>query len=292
MSIDPINFVLSIFSGIGNKLFDKKDKVPNVTIENYIQVSEVAQTNTLVETTEVAGIVRRLNEFLKLLNVNTNPQYTIAKLAKIMNLQSVGELENIFTGKSEPNFEFIEKFCDTFSLNEEWLVEGKRTPFYSDKETKFSPIYYYSYIQEVKPIKIYFIRAENSETSGYTFIILKFSDWKYEIIRRLWHIGSGTGSGGESQIYGMYQLFKKLDEDKKIYRSGRILDKTTFDLLYSGKVFPKTILENPYQNNMWWDDFTDVNNRYFSAETYKNKYGFGFVVAQNVVKVFLEQENK
>lgn len=283
----------NLFSGLLTKIVIKDEKVEHqIKIENKIQIPPEKNKN-LDEKTEVGGIVKRLNQFKNLLNKNdTYNTYTIAKLARIMEFRSVGELENIFKGVTEPNFEFIEKFCNTFGINEEWLTEGKREPFYLDKKTNYNPFHYYSYLKECNPIQIYFIRSDNSEPSGYTFIVLKFSDYKYEIIHRLWHIGSGVGSGGQSQIYGMYQLLKQLDRDKNLYCSGRILKKEQFDLLYFGKIFPGSILKYPTENNMWWDDFTDVYNQYFSQKSYENMYGSGFVSAQNVVKSYLGQEKE
>ncbi|OOF79229.1 hypothetical protein BKG96_02685 [Rodentibacter caecimuris] len=289
--MDFLTILSNLFSGwFTKKLIKDKQIQHNINIENNIQITDKFD-NPKNDNTEVSGIVKRLNQFKDLLNKNeTYDIYTIAKLARIMEFKSVGELENIFKGVTEPGFEFIKKFCNTFGINEEWLTEGKREPFYLDKQTNYNPFHYYPYIKECNPIQIYFIRSDNSEPSGYTFIVLKFSDHKYEVIHRLWHIGSGVGSGGQSQIYGMYQLFKQLDRDKKLYRSGRVLNKDQFDLLYSGKIFPGCILKYPMENNMWWDDFTDVYNKFFSQKSYENMYGSGFISAQNVVKSYLEQE--
>lgn len=111
-----------------------------------------------------------------------------------MNLKSVGELENYFKGKAEPDFEFLEKFCDVFGINYSWLLEEKGEPFYSCKQTNYDPLRYYSYIKELNPEKICFIRSDDEE--GNTFILLKLTDWKYEIIHRNWHISSHVGAGG------------------------------------------------------------------------------------------------
>lgn len=291
MSTAPINVLLGIFSGIGNKLFDKKDKIPKVTIENHnhIQFPETDKNNILDEISEVAGIVRRLNEFLGLLNENRRYDiFTIAKLAKIMDCKSVGELENYFKGKVEPDFEFLERFSNVFGVNYSWLLEGKGQPFYSNKQTEYDPFGYYSYIKELKPERIYFLRSDAKE--GYTFILLKLTDWKYEILHRKWHISSHVGAGGSRQIYGMYKLIKKLKKDNYSKCYGRILKDGDFNLLYFGEKFPSSIIDFKYQDSLWWDDFTDVNHTYSISDSYERNYGDEFVAAQKIAKSFLGQE--
>jgi hypothetical protein len=60
---------------------------------------------------QVTGIVKRFNAVLPLMNQRrTYDQYTIAKLAQIMQLNSVREFEEIFLGKHEPSFKFISRF--------------------------------------------------------------------------------------------------------------------------------------------------------------------------------------
>ena len=61
----------------------------------------------------------------------TYNQYTVAKLARIMQLNSVSELEDIFLGKREPSFDFIDRFCECFGVYKEWLINGEITPYYN-----------------------------------------------------------------------------------------------------------------------------------------------------------------
>ena len=291
MSMDPVNFILSIFSGIGKKLFEKKSEPSHLTIQNTIQIPEAIKEEKLDSNSEVSGIVKRLNEFKELLNESKKEdKYTIVKLAKIMGLKSVGELERIFTGKDEPDFEFIKNFCDLFNLNEEWLTEGKQNPFYLYKPIHDNQIYYYRYIKECRARNVYLIRAVNGEAYGCTFIILELSDFKYEIIRRLCNINIDDKACGWRDLYEMYKLIRKLNNDTDIHITGKSLNESIFHLLYSGKIFPGTILKYRSDNDPWWYDFMDVYNEDFSLKYYQNKYGSGFVTAQKVVKTYLETE--
>lgn len=90
----------------------------------------------------------------------------------------------------------------------------------------------------------------------------------------------------------MYKLIKRL---KKRYHSkcyGYILKHEDFKLLYSGNVFPSSIIEFKYYDSPWWEDFTDVNKNYAISSNYENWYGKEFIAAQRIVKSFLEQEEK
>lgn len=254
-------------------------------------IKEDVNNNIVDETSEVFGIIDRLNKFKELLNENREyNRYTISKLAEILELSSVGELESYFKGKLEPNFTFLRKFSDVFGVNYSWLSEGKGQPFYNNKQTNYDPFHYYEYIKELNPEKIYFISSDDKERR--TFIILKLSDWKYEIIHRSWHISSHVGAGGQNQIYGMYKLIKKLKERYYLKCYGRILKHEDFNLIYSGNVFPGSIIEFKYHDSPWWDDFTDVDKNYAISPNYEEWYGKEFIAAQRIVKLFLEQEKK
>lgn len=300
-----INFILEnkewLFSGIGVfivtgawKFFtqSKSGASPVQLSKSEIPtIQEEKMTDKVDEISEVKGIVNRLNKFKELLNENrAYDEFTIAKLAEIMGLKSVGELENYFKGKSEPDFEFLKNFCNVFGVSYSWLSEGKGEPFYINKQTNYDPLAYYPYIEALHPEKIYFIRSDARE--GYTFILLKLFDWKYEILHRSWNISSHVGAGGQSQIYGMYKLIKKLKEKSYLKCYGRILKDKDFDLLFQGKKFPSSIIDFKNQDSPWWDDFTDINHSYAISKNYENWYGSEFMAAQRIVKLFLEQENK
>lgn len=257
----------------------------NINIENS-QVKDKSQ-NTSHLTSEVAGIVKRFNQILTLMNNKDGyDNFTIARFALILKLESVGELESIFQGNLEPSFNFISKFCNTFGIYENWLIEGKGTPFCNDCPLEHYPMGYLKEIDETKPDRIYFILCDSE--IGEAFLLLKFSDWRYKVLRKTWHISSHVGAGGQSQIFGMYQLIKHFQENSRNYNcSGRILAKNDFIKLHSGKVFPSEIIKPYDYGNHWWDDFTDINHSYTTSKSNKDNYGEGFIYAQSVVQSYL-----
>lgn len=249
-------------------------------------------SNAIPSESEVARIVGRFNQTLALMNEKrTYGQYTIARLAQVMKLDSVGELESIFLGSKEPSFELIEHFCACFGINRNWLIEGKSSPFSNSDRTHFDPLEYLTEIHEAKPQRIYFIRSESPV--GEVFILLKITNWQYRILGRVWHISDHVGAGGRSQIFGMYKLILALkDRHYGLSCGGRILKDSEFSSLLGGEVFPGSIIDFPSQENPWWDDFVDVYHKYPISSSYQSWYGKGFIEAQAVVRWKLEELSK
>jgi hypothetical protein len=90
-----------------------------------------------------------------------------------------------------------------------------------------------------------------------------------------------VGAGGQSQIFGMYKLILALRNSHMIC-GGRILEENQFNSLFSGNIFPGSIIEFPGQENPWWDDFTDVHRKYPISSSYESWYGKGFMDAQSL----------
>lgn len=243
-----------------------------------------------LEPTEVELVASRFKKVLELMNVkNEYSPYTIAKLAQVMKLSTTGELERIFNAEVEPSFEFVKVFCQTFGINEDWLLHGHKSPYTNDDQTNFDPLSYYSEIISLSPEQIYFVL--NNSNVGQTFIVLQLSEFKYKLLQRTWHVSSHVGGGGRSQIYGLYKLIRKLkDNDWSDKCCGRVLEPEQFERLYNGECYPESILAYPSYNNPWWDDFTDIYGKYGISKNYKEWYGSGFTFAQKVVRERLGDE--
>lgn len=238
---------------------------------------------------EVASIAKRFNQIIDLMNEKrTYREYTIAGLAQLMKLHSVGELESIFIGSQEPSFELIDHFCTTFGVNKNWLIEGKERPFSNAERTHYDPLGYFNEITVLTLSRVYFIKSKSEV--GEVFLLLKFSDYKYKIISRVWNISEHVGTGGQSQIYGMYRLILALQKSQlSTSCGGRILSEDKFNNLHSGKVFPGSIIDFPMQENPWWNDFVDVDHKYLTSSSYETWYGKGFIAAQTTVRCKLKE---
>lgn len=288
-----------IFSGIGVLLlswgknyFSKKKNESNTSPPEpvYEKVStppkQVPQKH---EVTEVQKICNRFKEVVSLINEGRHPEYSIFKLAEIMNLQKGSELENVLNGKKEPDFEFIALFCNTFGVNREWMTQGVQSPFSNNAPTRCYPIEYFEGIKKINPERIYFIRA-NTDISE-AFILLKITDYKFKIIQNKWHISEHVGGTGENQLVSLYKLINKLRNDKfDLKCAGQTLDSKKFEPLYSGEVFPGNYVDCCGSACYWWNDLTDIKYQNSDATKYEKWYGKSFVAAQRIIKSRLNRD--
>jgi hypothetical protein len=281
-----------IFSGIGvpvvvglivwarRTLFynSKEDAVPpRVEVEAGPRDAEV-----LIEPTECEKIAERFRQVLELFNEGCQYKlFNIAKLAQILNLNKVSELENVFIGREEPTFVFIEHFCETFGVSKEWLLEGKGAPFLSKGTGRGDPLGYYEDIHKIKPEGVYFIRS--SSDVGEMFLILKHTNWKFTVLNRIFHVSDCVGTGGQLQLVSLFHLINKL-RDSRVRCCGRTLDPKLFSALQSGNAFPGKVIDVAMSDDPWWDDFTDIEHKYPIAENYRQWHGEPFIKAQEIVK--------
>jgi hypothetical protein len=292
--IEPLTKIIEwLFSGSGASLIAwflgrQKDKAPTNTQHNSSVVRrEVVNTKpppvkNITTNSEVARIVGRFNQVLILFNAENSRKYSIAELADLMKLASVGELESVFLGTREPPIPFIDHFCDTFGVSRSWILKGSDSPFYIPETDRYNPLEYLPLLKSQLPIRIYFIRSKSA--IGEVFLVLKLSDHKYKVIQRIWHISEHVGAGGRSQIFGMYQLIIALKASQFSNAcGGRTLPEDKFNELFSGNVFPGTVINEQKYTDSWWDDFTDVRHEYPISRTYETYYGKGFIEAQSIV---------
>ena len=282
--------ITAVLTLIGLSIKSSRFNGKEVAVDSKLQEAPEEKAEVKAPT-EVEQVASRFRESLQLMNEgNSYSPYTIAKLAQLMKLHRIGELEGVFNAKEEPSFEFIDHFCNTFGINKDWLVHDQGTPYDNPQQTNFDPLAYYSEIEKENPNRIYFIM--NSSEVGEVFILLELSDFKYKILQRTWHVSSHVGDGGRSQIYGLYKLIRKFKKaGHSLKCGGRILESEIFESLLSGRVFPDSVLSRPSHENPWWDDFTDVYGKHLIASNYEEWYGKGFTYAQSVVRGKLEDES-
>ena len=294
-----LNYIIEnkewLFSGVGvvvitfvlSFLFKHKSESKKSDSTDFKQniVKKPTQVEEIKEETEVAKVAKRFRKTLDLMNEGRNySEFTIPQLAQIMKLHKISELENVFTGKEEPSFEFIDHFSNTFGVRKLWLIEGKSTPFSNDLVSHSDPMGYLPTITSLNPEGIYFVRERTSTSAA--FILLKLTKWKYLILGRTWHISDEVGGGGQRQLLSFYELIKELRDKRKLYTKcwGLTLNKKDFSALLNGEVFPGSHLDVGFFEDSWWDDLTDINHGYPIAESYEQWYGKSFIKAQEIIK--------
>ena len=306
--VAAIGFLITAVTAGGAWLYKRVRSSPNppqpISIPHPIEVQLLPPKKeehlTTEPNSEVAGIVGRFNKVLSLINQRrTYDQYTIARLARIMQLNSVSDLEAIFLGKHEPSFDFIDKFCNCFGVYKEWLIDGEITPYYNEDNQTRMPLDYFDEIKRLNP-ELVFLVMSNSSTRD-TLIVLKFFDWQYKILCHTCAISDHVGGGGQAQIFSMYCLIKALENEGMFTRlRGRRLNEEDFRQLENGNIFPRGVLESGFgYAKYWWHDFTDVYHKSWIARSeswiadhYEELYGKGFLFAQEVVRYYLKDHDK
>ena len=197
--------VKGVWSALARRHPESSLGAPNETIHAPPVEPPASEPVPRSEELEVERIPKRFRTILDLMNEDRPySKFTISQFARSMALRRVGELEDVFTGRVEPTFQFVEKFCETFGVNFEWLVHGQMSPFSNGEMTKYDPLSYLDEILDLHPLGVYFVR-ENTETAP-AFILLQLSDSKFKILHRTWHVSDHVGAGGESQLVGLYRL--------------------------------------------------------------------------------------
>lgn len=300
-ALEMISYILSnmewIFSGIGVFVIGliitfltthRKRETTQPRPVAQLPVQDAETVSRMVQETESEKIARRFNLVLERMNEGRHYQkFSIPRLAQLMQVEKISDLEDVFLGKEEPTLQFMAAFCQTFGVNKTWLIEGKGSPFKDDDYGKGDPLAYFEDIEQLEPHGIYFIRARTDTAQA--FIILRLSDWKYKILNRMWHISDRVGAGGQGQLLSMYRLINKLRASGYYGRcGGRTLSKKEFDSLLAGDVFPGKYLDVGPSEDPWWDDLTDVYHKYPIASGYGGCHGKSFLQAQQIIKLKLE----
>lgn len=234
-----------------------------------------------------------LSELKKIYHFN---EFTIAELAFEINEDTADEAEAWFRAELEPTFGQLEKIAQHTSVNPNWLLFGKQTPYdiqhirlneYLDQDIKLllgsDPSNEYLSASKVKEIK--FIR-ELSETGP--LIILKiYENYAVETFYPPYHISDVNGVGGYNSLLYFCLLTKVLLRyyKSKVNVYSHLLSEEQFKLILTGTVHPLTIAEKlhhipwvddladrlPNKNLDYWDGFDTLRARIlrdFAAKEY------------------------
>ena len=231
-------------------------------------------------------VADRLNRLLGLLNERRRyNSLTIPEIATILGLSSVSDLENYFFAEKDAPFELLDQIANTFGLHPGWLKFGhKGEPFASQRHgLHWHDGGLLGLIEKLEPQQIFFVRCLNDW--GYAHVAFRFTDWKYEGTYDGWNISNHVGHTGTSQLYELWQLLRKIEERRELTVAGRDLPEDLYFSLIRGEIYPGTLLEdvNRYRS-FWFDDFTDIDNKYPIAADRYSRHGSGFVRAQRLMR--------
>ncbi|MEJ6950378.1 hypothetical protein [Natronospora cellulosivora (SeqCode)] len=284
------NFLYDLFKKIircsnhkNNQFTDENKIIDN--INNTLKLDNYNTENLIIKT-----ISQRFHHIINMMNQGyTYEKYTVSLMAETMGLEKTGKLYNYVNGVEEPTFAFMDRFCQYFGVNADWLKNGNWTPFGSLEVSEILPLDYLKRIKKLDPNTIFFIRSKSD--IGKTGIVLQINEFKYIYFPRIYHLSSHVGGTGRRQIFSFYKLIKAIEEVKLSSKCfGRVIEDNVFNDIFSGKLFSGIVSTFPNSQNLWWDDFTDVYHKYPIAENYERWYGKEFIIAQEIVKDFLDKK--
>ncbi|MFA7348876.1 MAG: hypothetical protein WCZ86_14055 [Desulfurivibrionaceae bacterium] len=267
-------------------------KNPNIIINCPHKHDQNKKEKSSTTNNETNKLSARFQKVLHLMNEGQRENYfNIPKLSKILGLKKISDLEKYFQGEQDPTFEFMENFSNQFGINPKWLQFGDGQAFESQAPWYNDAMDYLDHILNNNPEAIYFVQSKNTERQS--FLLLKISEHKYEVLPKYWHISSCVGAGGSWQIYRFYQFVQNIRKTKYSTKCwGIVLGKDDFWKLMQGEVFPAAILDNNRTSNFWWDDFTDLHYKIRSRKAYQEDYGTEFTSAQGIALYILTEEDK
>ncbi len=285
----------------GTSLFDKVRSLVNRNAPNHKplqkekQASKIAESSNLIPPAAASHPVKnisessqRLRHIIDLMNEGRNYRpLTVAKLADILGLSKIGDLEKCLNGKEEPTFKFLNHFASTFGVNIQWLKYGEDEPYENTEHKIYSSDSIHKRIDAVNPTVILFVRSKSDV--GEAQIVLQLQEWHYQVVPSFWHISSYVGYGGAMQMLELYKLISVLRGERRSC-SGFLLPPEQFQKLHEGKVFPGSVLRG--QASTWWDDFTDAYHRYPISQHYERNFGEEFVRAQEILREYLDREDR
>lgn len=277
--------LMLLFSGIGNRFFEKRDKSSK---KQSVVADSVQRSKKQEPQTESKMVSLRLKRAVELMNKSSSGYkfLTIPKVAELLSLPKVSQFENVVLGKEEPSIDLLKSFSSFFGVNFDWLLEGKGEPFSNPLRRIHDPFDLMDWLQRNPYEYVIFVRSKSP--FGEYGIVIKLNDYKYIAVDRWWALRARSGEGSY-QVYSLYQLICELKLSGVRCCSFDYEEELFWDLL-NGKHYPRTYLYPMKHNSFWWDDFTDISGYYPCASGYLETYRGDFVSGQRMVRYFIKEK--
>lgn len=225
------------------------------------------------ENGDQVALVNRIKYVLEEYNINTivaseklnEPSFE--KLRKILNLQTT------------PDFDFLDKFSNTFAINKEWLKTGKWHPFDTDFIKNHNLIDLSEKIQSFE--KIFIIHSSDNKT--HTEVVVKDRNGNFSLLRQSFCIGENFEMSGVEccELYELYKFYIKHKYDISLI----VIEHEDYNKLVSADHYIGNIIKRSKPSYML-DDLFDL--RYLN----KDIYGDFFVECTDIIKSMKESEEK
>jgi len=231
--------------------------------------------STLQMATRLQTVLARMND------ARRDEPLAVGDLAMALRLGSPAELDAVMSGQHAPSFELIDRFCDRFAVDKDWVVSGRGSPFKPPIEHEVLPELYAPRIEEAAPEIVYAVRSRSD--IGEAFFVIYCDEFKAWRVPDVWHVSDHVGGGGSRDLLSLYRLFKSwIGGSKQFMVLGRLVEPKLAEAVINNEVHPCAVASGPVSH--WWDDLTDLDHRWTTRQGLQKAYGKGFVLAQDIIK--------
>jgi hypothetical protein len=202
----------------------------------------------------------RLATAIELMNEgrSVNDRFTMQNISKHLGFSDWRKLEAVSEGRSDMGLTELASVARSLGINEEWLLEGKKTPFFTDPDDYIGAEAQFESIQRLKPRKIIFVRM--SEEDFESLVVAEVDDFRWVTFGWDHPTSSHVGGTGSRQLLEycclMRRLYRTHDHPRGCTLHGKHLDKADFMRLWEGEVHPGRLLGG--HNDHWWIDFAEL----------------------------------
>ena len=181
--------------------------------------------------------------------------------------------------QTTPDFDFLDKFSNTFAINKEWLKTGKWHPFDTDFIKNHNLTDLSEKIQSFE--KIFIIHSSDNKT--HTEVVVKDRNGNFSLLRQSFCIGENFEMSGVecSELYELYKFYIKHKYDISLI----VIEHEDYNKLVSADHYIGNIIKRSKPSYML-DDLFDL--RYLN----KDIYGDFFVECTDIIKSMKESEEK
>lgn len=270
--------------GNNNQVAFKGD-IFNLYVPNYSSYyKEVNKEISLknIFSSKVLKVISEINKY--------DTTFNIEVLGSLLEINSLDELLVYFNTSKEPSFEFMDMVSKNIHISSSWLKYSNGNIFDIESIYCYPLSNFYEVILEKKPLNIYVILKEGKDME--IMLLLQIDKYKYQRYYKSIALYEVMGATGKSEIYELYKFFKKLNSNSLLYLNtyGLWLNDNIFNAIMSGKIYPGAIHKEKEGINYFYEDFLDIEHKYFDEDAYLKMYNKNFLIGQEIIRYYLKEK--
>lgn len=165
--------------------------------------------------------------------------------------------ENIKENSDSPPAKLLEDIANILGVNSNWLTEGEGQPFARKEFNLTYPDEILSIIDELNPIKIYFVLATTKRKEF--AIIIQVLEYKFiTFTHDEWFLNTTANDQAPKHVKSLLRFIEKLPKKQRYLSTGKLVDEDLFNQLVQGSIY-SGVVQN--QKTSYWQDNILDNGR-------------------------------